>query len=348
LSVSSVGRKVLDANRRDFRAMEWLKGPLRRLVATILRLRLRLSGRRVGVVILYHRLDENHAGWDPTGINPAIDVGLFEAEVRHLRGHYRVVPASKLLDAVRARKRGERIPVAVTFDDDNASHAAKAMPILKRAAMPATFFVCGASLERPFAFWWERVERALASGVVSVQELRGMVPESSLNSGSTKSGMRAIAADIEFMPPEDRDAIADELARRLGPDPPDAGLRASALRELRSAGFDLGFHTLRHHNLTRLDDQRLSSAMRDGREALETAVGGELAPMIAYPGGKWDERVVSAARAAGYDPGFGFTTDSTPVEPDSDPLALGRLDVIWCGTLSQFALAVTRTLRERS
>ena len=39
---------------------------------------------------------------------------------------------------------------------------------------------------------------------------------------------------------------------------------------------------------------------------------------------------------------------ATPVEPDSDPLALGRLDVIWCGTLGQFALAVTRTLRQRS
>ena len=346
--MSSVGRKVLGANRQDSRSSEWLKGPLRRLVAAILRVMLRLSGRRVGAVILYHRLDENHAGWDPTGINPAIDVALFEAEVRHLRTRYRVVPASELLDAVRARKRGERIPVAVTFDDDNASHAEKAMPILKRAALPATFFVCGASLERPFAFWWERVERALASGVASVQELRAMVPESSSNSGSTKSGMRAIAADIEFMPPEDRDAIADELGRRLGPDPPGAGLRAGALRELRSAGFDLGFHTLRHHNLTVLDDQRLASAMSEGREALETAIGGELAPMIAYPGGKWDQRVVSAARAAGYDPGYGFTTDGTPVEPDSDPLALGRLDVIWCGTLSQFELAVTRTLRQRS
>ena len=268
--------------------------------------------------------------------------------MRHLKTRYRVVPASELLEAVRARKRGERIPVAVTFDDDNASHAAKAMPILKRAALPATFFVCGASLERPFAFWWERVERALASGVASVEELRAMVPESSLNSASTKSGMRAVAADIEFMPPEERDALADELGRRLGPDPPDAGLRAAALRELRAAGFDLGFHTLRHHNLTVLDDQRLASAMSEGREALETAVGGELAPMIAYPGGKWDERVVSAARAAGYDPGFGFTTEGTPVEPDSDPLALGRLDVIWCGTLGQFALAVSRTLSART
>jgi peptidoglycan/xylan/chitin deacetylase (PgdA/CDA1 family) len=329
--------------------LEWLKGPLRRLVAAILRVRLRLSGRRVGAVILYHRLDSDHAGWDPTGINPAIDVSLFEAEVRHLKTRYRVVPAPELLEAVRARKRGERIPVAITFDDDNASHAEKAMPILKRAALPATFFVCGASLERPFAFWWERVERALASGVASVEELRAMVPESSLSSASTKSGMRAVAADIEFMPPDERDALADELGRRLGPDPPDAGLRAAALRELRSSGFDLGFHTLRHHNLTVLDDQRLASAMSEGREALETAVGGELAPMIAYPGGKWDERVVSAARAAGYDPGFGFTTDgTTPVEPDSDPLAIGRLDVIWCGTLGQFALAVTRTLSARS
>ena len=133
-----------------------------------------------------------------------------------------------------------------------------------------------------------------------------------------------------------------------GPTRPDAGLRAVALRELRAAGFDLGFHTLRHHNLTVLDDQGLASAMSEGREELETAVGGELAPMIAYPGGKWDERVVSAARAAGYGPGFGFTTDGTPGGARQDPLALGRLDVIWCGALGQFALAVSRTLSART
>ena len=161
--------------------------------------------------------------------------------MRHLKTRYRVVPASELLEAVRARKRGERIPVAVTFDDDNASHAEKAMPILKRAALPATFFVCGASLDRPFAFWWERVERALGERRGERAGARAMVPESSLSSASTKSGMRAVAADIEFMPPDERDALADELGRQLGPDPPDAGLRAAALRNFDRAASTSAF-----------------------------------------------------------------------------------------------------------
>jgi peptidoglycan/xylan/chitin deacetylase (PgdA/CDA1 family) len=33
------------------------------------------------------------------------------------------------------------------------------MPVLERHVAPATFFLNGASLERPFAFWWERLQR---------------------------------------------------------------------------------------------------------------------------------------------------------------------------------------------
>jgi peptidoglycan/xylan/chitin deacetylase (PgdA/CDA1 family) len=314
-----------------------------RSVAWISNAVLRLSGRRAGAVIVYHRIGGAERGWDPRRVSPPMATRLFEQHLLHLKRRYRVVPPSELLEAVRNRRRGERFPVAVTFDDDLASHVREAMPILTRMDVPATFFVCGASLDRPFTFWWERLVRAQDRGRLDEAQLRSLVPAVV---GATRArdsrGVRALATDIEFMDPDDRDALSELLGERAGPDPPDAGLRRDDLRALTAAGFEVGFHTLRHYNLAVLADGRLEQAMHEGRVEVAAVVGHELSS-IAYPGGKWSDEVVAAARAAGFR--LGFTTDPEPVLPNSDPLCFGRFDPEWCITIGHFALAVARVLR---
>ena len=302
---------------------------------------LRISGRRAGIVLVYHRVSDPHQPWAEGGLNPRLGTRFFEAQLRHVTARYRVVPASELIDAVRSRRRGQRFPVAVTFDDDLQSHVREAMPILKRLGIPATFFVSGASLDGPYSFWWERVERAMDGGALSEGELRTLVPVTAAEP-HPRGGLSAIAADIVQMSPEQREALSEELGERAGPDPADAGLRSAELRELASEGFEIGFHTLRHHNLAVLDASQLELAMTEGRERIAAEIGRELTS-IAYPGGGWDARTPGAARAAGYR--LGFTTDPEPVLPGSDPLCLGRVDPIWCATLGHFALTLTRVLR---
>jgi peptidoglycan/xylan/chitin deacetylase (PgdA/CDA1 family) len=91
---------------------------------------------------------------------------------------------------------------------------------------------------------------------------------------------------------------------------------------LAKAGFEIGFHTLRHDYLPALDDLALRVALTDGREALAYAVGTPLA-VLSYPHGGVDDRVMNAAREAGYV--LGFTVEPTPVTVSCDPLSLGRV-----------------------
>jgi peptidoglycan/xylan/chitin deacetylase (PgdA/CDA1 family) len=283
---------------------------------------LRLSKRRIGIALGYHRIG------DPEGdrhreLVPKLASARFERHLRHLRRHYRPVSASQLRDAVQERRRGGRIPVAVTFDDDLGSHAEVAMPILRRADVSATFFVCGASLERPFSFWWERLQRAVDQGAVAGRPIH------------------EVATSIQMATVDEREAEAARLLELGGPDPPDAGLRAAALRELVTAGFEVGFHTLRHHDLRRLDDEHLGAALDEGREELERVTGRPLR-LIAYPHGGGDVRVAATARMKGYDEGF--TMDPEPVTPASDPLLMGRFEPGF-GPTSRFALDLVRVLR---
>src|SRR5947209_3320223 len=92
----------------------------------------RLSGRRLGVALMYHRVGDPPG--DPAGeIVPALGTAAFESHVRHVRRRYRLVHGSRLLDEVAGRRRGEAFPVALTFDDDDPGHVLTVLPVLRRA-----------------------------------------------------------------------------------------------------------------------------------------------------------------------------------------------------------------------
>ena len=318
------------------------KGALRRLARAIGEpvglgaiLLLRFSSRKAGVALMYHSV-EQRAGDPAFELVPPHHSDVFDKQVRHVSRHYRVVPASELQDAARRRRRGERFPVAITFDDDLACHAEIALPILVRHDVTATFFLSGASLERPFAFWYERLQRAYDE---RVERLPALVLGEPVATGQPT--LHELALVVEELDPDDRDSVANRLAAELGNDPKNAGMRADQVRELADAGMTIGFHTLRHDSLSLLDDERLDSALVDGRGVLAEAAG-QSVDVIGYPHGRADVRVAGRARAAGFV--AGFSTRPAAVTPDADPLLQGRIaPTFW--SVGGFAIQLALTLR---
>jgi peptidoglycan/xylan/chitin deacetylase (PgdA/CDA1 family) len=282
-----------------------LAGALGRPLAFLIQLVARLSGRRVGVALVYHRIG------DPPGdpdreLVPARGTAQFETELRHLERCYRVVPASRLLGAASARRRGQRFPVAITFDDDLDSHAQVAMPILARHGLPATFFVGGASLNGTTTSWWECLQAGFDTG--QADKVVAVVAAAETSSETSGPGdIHELARRIQSMGPEQRAAVSAGLRRVAVPEA--RGLTAAQLRELAARGFDVGFHTRRHDPLPSLRDQQLATALVEGRDEVANVTGREVA-LIAYPHGKGDGRVAAAARAAGYRLGFTVTAEA--------------------------------------
>jgi len=278
---------------------------------------LRLTDRRAGVVLLYHELADR--GGDPTREIAAAHASTsVERQLRHLRRWYRVVDAREIVDAVRSRRRGSRFPAAVTFDDDLRTHVRVALPLLRRLGLRATFFLSGASLVRPFAFWWERLQHAVD---VEDERLATVLP------AALTTPLPAVAEQVKRLPAAERDALADALA------PPaeweaERGLPAADADTL-AAAMPIGFHTLRHDPLDQLDDALLAEALVSSND------------LVAYPHGAVDERVADAARSAGF--ALGFTVGGGPVRADVDELLVPRF-VPTYGDLADFALQLVRRL----
>jgi len=278
-------------------------------------LMLRLTARKAGVALMYHSVDQR-AGDPSKELVPPHESALFERQLRHVAQHYDVVPADRLLEAVKARGRGQRFPVAITFDDDLACHETIALPTLREVGVTATFFLSGASLDRSFSFHFERLQRAYDAGVPNLPAV-----VAGRSGVTTPSSLHGLGVAMVEMSPEERDRATERLLAHAGPDPDDAGIRRAQVRALAAAGMTVGFHTYRHDPLTGLTDAQLEESMERGRGELADAAGAPV-DVIGYPHGRADERVAAAAGAAGFR--IGYSTRRAPVTPSSNSLLLGR------------------------
>ena len=327
------------------RALKRLCGPW---VGSLIALGLRLTDRRAGVVIAYHAIDRRQG--DPEReLVPSLEVSRFARQLRHLRRFYEPVRIEEFVMAVATRRRGGRFPVCVTFDDDLPHHITHAMPALKAARVPAAFFLSagnGGGGSGRVSTWWERLQRAIDRGH-SAPAVAALLPPDAIDGPPQRElGIHDLAVAIEGLHPEARDEVAERLLQLAGDDPPEVGLPDSAITALAEAGFAIGFHTRRHDLLTHLSDVALEASMDDGRVQLARLSGAPL-DAIAYPHGRADHRVASAARRAGFR--VGFTTEPVAVTPACDPLLLGRFDPMTVEPAltrshGAFALGVARTL----
>jgi peptidoglycan/xylan/chitin deacetylase (PgdA/CDA1 family) len=254
---------------------------------------------------------------------------------------YRVLgidPASELPDAVGRRRIGQRLPIALTFDDDLVSHVETAAPVLRALGAPGTFFLCGASLDGPHSFWWQDLQQLFDHGRLSADTLP--LPAADLEGAAAgdATALHQIALAIENLPAQQRTSVAQSLRRALGNHSAQAGLLRDDVSAL-AVDFEIGFHTHGHDLLPALANDELGAALEAGRSELEASSGRRL-DLIAYPHGKADERVAEAARKAGYR--LGFAGRSGDPAGTGDPLRIRRYELRRAG--GAFALEVARLL----
>lgn len=85
---------------------------------------------------------------------------------------------------------------------------------------------------------------------------------------------------------------------------------ATTLRELSSAGHEIGSHTMTHADLCRCPDSILERELAGSRALLED-ITGAVVRSISFPYGQWDGRVWRAAKLAGYEYACVYSRDTS-------------------------------------
>ena len=195
------------------------------------------------VVLIYHRV---HPAVDPMYPNE-VTAEIFEWQMKMLRNYLEPLD---LEQALRMRDMGELPPgaVAVTFDDGYADNFDVALPILKRTAVPATFFVTTGYLDGG-RMWNDTVFesiRRLPPGIVDLDSV-GLGRREIAGFESRRQIARETIDSIKHMAPSERQMRADALARTaVTPLPNDLMMTADQVRSIEKSGMRVGAHTLTH------------------------------------------------------------------------------------------------------
>jgi peptidoglycan/xylan/chitin deacetylase (PgdA/CDA1 family) len=274
------------------------------------RLQSALAARGWFPILGYHRVVA-----DPASMADDITLGLaitrreFEAHAAHLASEWSVVPLS---EALRLSQQGAALEpgtCALTFDDGWADTYEAAFPVLRRFGLTATVFVATEYVDSDRTLPTTHLYRALA--------------RQSLRDGESLSAARARYHDVKRAGPQTITASLSALGVATAPcETRDRMLTWAQVRELSTAGWEIGCHGHTHVPLGGLSATALARETVGAREVLGSRIDNPVTGMC-YPQGDWDAEAAAACASAGFE--YACASDRGWARPDSRPHALPRV-----------------------
>jgi len=294
----------------------------------------RMARTRVrGLILRYHALTDGERDVSYAAPDICLPARAFELQMAFVRKHYRVLTLDEVAAAL---ARGGELPprsLAITFDDGYADNHRLARPILARLGLPATVYVATAAADGQDVFWVSAV-RALALAARAPElVVPGMAPITLPASGSRDAAIKALTRALVELPAAGRTERMHAVATAAGIDLERllAGtmMTWAQVKDLASAGWTIGAHTVNHQNVAVVDPAVAETEIMRSRDAIADAAGTSVCHFC-YPntGGRhryFSPQVVEILRRNG----FRSATTSVPgaLKPGADPFLLPRLGV---------------------
>jgi peptidoglycan/xylan/chitin deacetylase (PgdA/CDA1 family) len=285
-------------------------------------------------VMTYHRVGR-------PGDVGELDPGLVEVEPAELEAQLAVIRTHCTivsLSDVRRIDRGKRLPpnpVLITFDDGYRDNHDVALPILRRAGVPATFFIPTAFPDAGKLFWWDRVWLFMRRCRLDRVDLDYPQPLVLQPASAPEEAARLVCQAIKRTPGVDHGRLWEALEQRtlvsLGRDE-ERALAArtimgwSRVQALRDAGMDVQSHSHEHLVLNTLTPDAARQDLLRSSQTLREALGQDIYG-VAYPVGYAVGGALRWAPAnARFELGFTNCTGLCRVG-DFDPLNVPRISM---------------------
>jgi len=284
----------------------------------------RIASRNKALILMYHRFSRVDDG---VSTSPQ----RFAEQLDYLTEHYQIVSLSEVAGYLASGRPMPSGLAVLTIDDGYSDAYEIAFPILRQRNIPASLFVVTDFVDRKCWLWTDQLRYLTAHASPGTFEptINGRPMRFELNGSSTRSkAAELINSQLKRLPYDLKDKTIDRLASVLGvelpPIPPNevSSLTPEQLREMDSAGVEIGSHTVTHQILTKVSVDRLQYELCESRSRLESILGRNVT-LLGYPNGDHNKSVQSEAVRAGYR--CAVTADYGLNGEGSNPLALKRI-----------------------
>jgi peptidoglycan/xylan/chitin deacetylase (PgdA/CDA1 family) len=307
--------------------------------------RLCLDSRAKFGILCYHSV-----GFGGVPVYSQLHPKKFEAQMRYLKQHYRIIPMRQLC---RELREAHDVPptLAITFDDGYRDVYNHAFPVLRKYSIPATVYLIGRCMETGEAPWYDRIFLALQTARDSTLEVDLEYPRrfELASSFDRLAAAWEIVCFLKSIPEPRRRAMCVEMEHRLPV--PEVELAERMLNwkhvcEMHRGGVEFGAHTMTHPAVSRLQSSDFSEELARSKLLLEKGLGAPIED-FAYPFGKLEdmsEAAESFLRACGY------RSAATTIEgfnsTGANPFALRRIQIGDDSSLASFSFRICRKFLE--
>jgi peptidoglycan/xylan/chitin deacetylase (PgdA/CDA1 family) len=245
---------------------------------------LRRSRKPKYAVLCYHRI-----GIGGIPLFSELRPELFDAQIRYLLRHYRILSLDELCQEMQIGQAGEN-GVVITFDDGYVDLFNYALPVLARHKIPATVYLPVACIETEQVPWYDRIFLTLKVYPSDEFEitLDGL---QKFRLDSTAARLHAATKIIQYLrtlPDKTRRECCREIEERVAlPRDELQGrmLNWSQIRTMCHCGIVFGSHTMTHPVVSQLTSSQLESELKESKEFLEQRLAKPVAH-FAFPFGK--------------------------------------------------------------
>src|SRR5258708_28242624 len=295
-----------------------------------------------GVLVLtFHRvLDDSEFDESDSPAGMIVRRRTFENLLAYLKEHFEIIVLSG--DQPVWEPEGDRIRMALTFDDGWADTFQLAYPLARQYGVSFSLFVCPGLAGLPSPFWPETIGRAWKAASKSLEAgaaFSAICGHSGLSAERWSNGgdLQGFLSSVKELPAKDRDLLVDQLrvfAHEYGTDKKISDLEATMTWENTGAlslkAMQIGFHNQHHENLTHIPLNQAKREIGESKTDIESHLGISCR-MCAYPNGSWSPSIRDLVEQRGYSQAFsnkpGIWTKRT------DPFIIPRVNV-WEGSLT--------------
>ncbi|MCI0490338.1 MAG: polysaccharide deacetylase family protein, partial [Blastocatellia bacterium] len=261
----------------------------------------RFVNRNKALVVMYHRISH-------TEKPGATSAHAFAEQLEYLTTHYRLVPLSVLAESLSNGRKLEPGTAAITIDDGYRDTYEIAFPLLRHYDAPATVFVVTDFVDGKTWLWTDKL-RYLATRTEE-ENLEAAIAGRSLSVSLTCETSRLEAAAsvnslLKSLPDREKDLSIERIASSLGLELPAtppfefSSLTWEHLREMDSAGIEIGSHTVTHPVLTNITREQLRWELGESRARIASVLDHDV-KLFCYPNGDSDPDVRREVERAGY------------------------------------------------
>lgn len=243
-------------------------------------------------------------------------VTQFEALITYLKRNFDIVSVQDIFTDTKAKKKR----IALTFDDGYLNNYSIAWPILKKHNLPATFYITTESFEITNYCLWPEIFDALKIETpkekIFFNNEEFYFEKGQLHNRKTNV---AIYDYVKLMGEERQVAFKEfiskyDVKRILKTIDPELAQFCSQeqIKEMSMSPLvEIGSHTHRHYNLSKINTELATQELKKSKEILETIIQKPVVS-IGYPDGDYSEKIKDIAEDLGYkyQLAVSFTNDS--------------------------------------